>query len=65
MKCLKKNRALIHITADTINLSPPLTVERSQINQIRDVIGETLDEVARFGGDSQRSETTDPSKELA
>ena len=64
VKCFRKNGALIHITADTIKLSPPLIAERSQIDQICDVIGGSLDEVARFGRDSQRSETTDPSKEL-
>jgi adenosylmethionine-8-amino-7-oxononanoate aminotransferase len=64
VKCFRKNGFLIHITADTINLSPPLIVERSRIGQTCDVIGETLAEVARYGGDNQRSERTDPSKEL-
>ena len=56
--------ALIHFTGNTINLSPLLIVERSQIDQTCHAIGESMDEIARFGRGSQRSERTNPSKEL-
>jgi beta-alanine--pyruvate transaminase len=44
-KCFEKG-VLIRTTADIIALSPPLIVERGQIDEICDTIGETLDEVA-------------------
>mgnify|MGYP000138451808 FL=1 len=43
--CFEKG-LLTRTTGDIIALSPPLIVERAQIDQICDTIGETLDEVA-------------------
>ncbi|MFP6757527.1 MAG: aspartate aminotransferase family protein, partial [Alphaproteobacteria bacterium] len=43
--CFEKG-LLTRTTGDIIALSPPLIVERAQIDQICGTIGETLDEVA-------------------
>lgn len=45
VSCFEKG-VLIRTTADIIALSPPLIVDHSQIDQICEVIGETLDAVA-------------------
>ena len=44
-RCYEKG-VLVRTTGDIVALSPPLIVERGQIDEIRDTIAETLDEVA-------------------
>ena len=45
VRCYEKG-VLVRTTGDILALSPPLIVERGQIDEICDAIAETLDEVA-------------------
>ena len=45
VRCFERG-VLIRVTADTIALSPPLIIERAQIDELTTVLGEVLAEVA-------------------
>ena len=49
VRCFERG-VLIRVTGDTIALSPPLIIDRSQIDELTGVLGEVLAEVAATSG---------------